>query len=126
MVVSGMRRHRVEAIGSVLFVTFIVTAGFLFTISMTSLQYSTVGIAIGSERTFQTTVITTLEHAEIQVSTSGNSTYTTTISTGYGYITNVFNTSTPTLVTSASTSTGTKTCSVPFWYWLFERPSICP
>jgi len=126
MVMSGIRRHRMAAIASVLFVVFTVIAGLLFTVSVTSLQYSTTGIAIGSERTFQTTVITTLEHAEIQVSTSGNSTYTTTISTGYGYVTGVFNTSTPTLATYALTTTETNTCVVPFWYWLFGRPANCP
>lgn len=121
----GSHRERVAVIGSGVAIIFVVIAGFVFTVSTTSLGYSPVAVVTTSEKTFQTTSMTTLEHVEIRVTTSGNYTHTSTISTGYNYITNTYNVSTPTTITVTSTRTTTKTCSVPFWSWLFGGHSTC-
>jgi len=60
------------------------------------------------------------------ISMTETHTTTNTLSTGYNYITGANNVTTTLEHVEVQVSTGTRTCSTPFWNWLFERPSTCP
>ena len=61
----------------------------------------------------------------LTISIAGTYTSTTTISTGYNYITGTNNVTTTLAHVEIQVNRGTIVCSIPFWLWLFERPSAC-